>query len=131
MGVKEGDIYMTKEQELMVKGAEMFLNKFKNFPMEEDFTKKDILNCFNEVYDEITTDTNEDTHVNLFKKPMTEQEQLELSDLLDKFSQMYDNGFEDQLTGDKDGDSEYLIYEFKQLFNMVDMLTVRALDEDS
>lgn len=118
---------MTKEQELMVKGAEMFLNKFKNFPIEEDFTKKDILNCFNEVYDEITTDTNEDTHVNLFKKPMTEQEQLELSGLLDDFSQMYDNDFFDYI----DGDADELLYAFKGLYNMVDMLTVRALDEDS
>lgn len=62
---------------------------------------------------------------NLFAKPMSEKEQLELSDLLDKFFLMYENNF-DCLIGDIDEDADFLKYEFKGLYDMVSMLSARA-----
>ena len=64
--------------------------------------------------------------VNLFEKPLSETEQLELSDLLDKFFLMYENNF-DCLVGDVDDDADFLSYEFKGLYNMVKMLSDRNI----
>lgn len=70
----------------------------------------------------------EDGHVNMFKYPLTEKEQFELSDLLDKFLQMYENNFADQLIGDREDDSDTLLYEFKSLYELVDKLFTKALN---
>lgn len=67
-----------------------------------------------------------DEKVNFFAHPMSEEEQLELSDLLDKFFLMYENGF-DCLIGDIDDDTDFLKYEFKGLYEMVSMLSDRAI----
>lgn len=119
---------MTREQKLKVTGMDMLLRKFSRMPDSESVTVKEIIAASNMVYDEIISNDGEDQQVNMFKKPMTEQEQLELSDLLDKFLQMYENGFADQLTGDTDDDADNLKYEFGQLYNLVKMLSDRALD---
>jgi len=88
---------------------------------------KDNENGINGFYLEIK-EVPEDNHVNLFKKPMSEQEQLELSDKLDDFLQMYENGFADQLSGDVEDDADYLTYEFKALYQIVKMLEDRAIN---
>lgn len=67
-----------------------------------------------------------DEKVNFFAHPMSEEEQLELSDLLDKFFLMYENDF-DCLIGDIDEDTDFLKYEFKGLYEMVSMLSDRAI----
>lgn len=59
-------------------------------------------------------------HINLFEKPMTKQEQLELSNLLDKFLILYENNFDGML------DEDDLLYEFEQLYEMVNLLSNRA-----
>ena len=64
--------------------------------------------------------------VNLFEKPLSETEQLELSDLLDKFFLMYENNF-DCLVGDVTDDADFLSYEFKGLYDMVRMLSDRNI----
>lgn len=64
--------------------------------------------------------------VNLFEKPLSETEQLELSDLLDKFLLAYENNF-DCLIGDVDDDADFLRYEFKGLYDMVRMLSDRNI----
>lgn len=64
--------------------------------------------------------------LNLFGKPLSETEQLELSDLLDKFLQAYENNF-DSLTGDVDDDADFLMYEFKGLYDMVRILSDRNI----
>lgn len=61
-------------------------------------------------------------YINLFEKPMTKQEQLELSNLLDKFLILYENDFDGML------DEDDLLYEFGQLYEMVKLLSNRALD---
>ena len=71
-----------------------------------------------------------DEKVNFFTHPMSKEEQLELSDLLDKFFLMYENGFERDLSGDIDDDTDFLKYEFKGLYEMVSMLSDRALKCD-
>ena len=67
-----------------------------------------------------------DDKVNFFEKPMSEEEQLELSDLLDKFLLTYENDF-DCLIGDVEEDTDYLNEEFKRLYEMVSMLSDRAI----
>jgi hypothetical protein len=64
-----------------------------------------------------------DEHINIFSN-ITETEQIELSDLLDKFLQLYENDFFDVV--DDDDDREQLMDEFKHLYNMVDMLQDRS-----
>jgi hypothetical protein len=66
-----------------------------------------------------------DEHMNLFEVPMSEQEQFELSDYLNDFLNMYENGFADQVNDEDDRDT--LLYEFKKLYDMVDMLQDRTL----
>lgn len=56
-------------------------------------------------------------HVNFFFSPLDEQQQIELSNLLDDFLQAYENGFADQV-GDPD-DQDTLLYETKQLYDFV------------
>ncbi len=63
----------------------------------------------------------EDEHVNLFKYEMTEQEQIDLSDALNDFVKLYENGF-DGLIGDVNEDEDYFLYEFKELYNIVYIL---------
>ena len=57
---------------------------------------------------------------------MSEKEQLELSDLLDKFFLMYENNF-DCLIGNVDDDADFLSYELKGLYDMVRMLSDRNI----
>lgn len=64
-------------------------------------------------------------HVNLFFSPLDEQQQVELSDLLDDFVIAYENGFADQI-GDSD-DQDTLLYESKQLYDFVKDWEDRAL----
>lgn len=68
-----------------------------------------------------------DGKVNFFEKPMSEEEQLELSDLLDKFLLTYENDF-DCLIGDIEEDTDYLKDEFKRFYEMVVMLSDRAIE---
>ena len=68
-----------------------------------------------------------DDKVNFFEKPMSEEEQLELSDLLDKFLLTYENDF-DCLIGDIEEDTDYLKDEFKRFYEMVVMLSDRAIE---
>lgn len=65
-------------------------------------------------------------YVNLFEKPMTIQEQIELSNALDKFSQMYENGFLDQLHNDIELSSEDLEYELGALYRIIKELENRT-----
>ena len=64
--------------------------------------------------------------VNLFEKTMSEEEQLELSYLLNKFVCTYENEF-DCLVGDIEEDTDYLKDEFQRLYIMISMLSDRAL----
>jgi hypothetical protein len=66
--------------------------------------------------------------MNIFKQPMTIQEQEELSDLLDDFYLMYENGFCDQVNDEDDRDE--LLHEFKGLYDMVWMLEDRELKQE-
>lgn len=65
-------------------------------------------------------------HINLFAKTMSEQEQLELSNLLDDMIVMYENNF-DFLIGDIEEDADFLNCELKRLYGMIKMLENRVL----
>ena len=67
-----------------------------------------------------------DEHMNLFEKPLTKQEQIELSDALDKFLVMYENGFADQLYDDADLSAEDLVHELAALYMIAKKLENRA-----
>jgi hypothetical protein len=70
-----------------------------------------------------------DEHVNLFVVPMTEKEQLELSDLLDEFTQLYENDFDGcVIENNYDATLEELHDQFKGLYDMVKDLDSKALD---
>lgn len=64
-------------------------------------------------------------HVNLFFSPLSEQQQVELSDLLDDFVIAYENSFADQV--DDPDDQDTLLYETKQLYDFVKDWEDRAL----
>lgn len=61
--------------------------------------------------------------VNLFKKPLTEEEQWRLSEALDDFLISYESQFSNELVGDAIEDSsESLIDEFRPLYEIVKKL---------
>lgn len=66
-------------------------------------------------------------HVNLFYAPLNEQQQNELSDLLDDLTLVYENGFADQVSDPDDQDT--LLYEFKRLYDFVKEWEDRAYDK--
>lgn len=68
-----------------------------------------------------------DEQVTLFETAMSVQEQIELSNLLDKFTQMYENCFYDQLHDDIELSSEDLQYELGSLYRFVKDLEKRVL----
>jgi len=64
-----------------------------------------------------------------FLKNMTEDEQLELCNLLDKFLIHYENDFEDLMyAGEDDVDVELLLDEFKSLYRMIKRLEDWAVE---
>ena len=76
-------------------------------------------------------DTSENEHVNMFLIPMTESEQIELSDALDDFLQAYENEFFDLiLEDDRDETSDTLCYEFKELYELIKKLSDRVITGD-
>lgn len=64
--------------------------------------------------------------VNMFEQQMTEDEQLELSEALDDFIQMYENRFEDQ-TNDEET-REILMDEFEHLYDLVYLLNKKEIE---
>lgn len=95
----------------------MFLEKVLGLSIEEEGQEKD--------------DTSEDEHLNIFQIPMTESEQIELSDALDNFSQAYENEFFDLiLEGEREETSNALCYEFKELYELINKLSDRAITGD-
>lgn len=65
-------------------------------------------------------------HVNLFYAPLNEQQQDELSDLLDDVTLLYENNFADQVSDPDDQDN--LMYEFKRLYEFLKEWEGRACD---
>lgn len=68
---------------------------------------------------EVSDGQEEDGKVNLFKVPMTEKEQLKMSDFLDGFQQWYDNCF------DEDSPDNYFHSDLSGLYKMIDLLYSR------
>ena len=64
--------------------------------------------------------------VNMFEQQMTEDEQLELSETLDDFIQMYENRFEEQ-TEDEET-REILLDEFEHLYSLVYLLEKKEIE---
>lgn len=67
--------------------------------------------------------------VNMFSAPLSEEEQIELSNVLDHFFQLYQNGFADQIVEDgADETSDNLCDELKDLYELVNQLIDRAIE---
>ena len=79
---------------------------------------------------EMREDQSFDGPLNMFRSPMSEEKQIELSNALDDFIQAYESKFYNQIVEDDADETSYrLCSEFKGLYNLVDDLVVRALAE--
>ena len=69
-----------------------------------------------------------DEPYNLFDKPLTKEEKIDLNDALHKFIVSYENEFWDVVNDDDD--REEVMYEFKNLYNIAKKLEDKACEDE-
>lgn len=110
----------TVKKELLVFIGARVKELYKEMEMAEDYVFNE-LSKQSQAYMNIADFLN--TRKNFFAKAMSEQEQLDLSDMLDNIIIMYENGFFDELDAEEDRNS--MMHEFKPLYEMIKMLSDR------